>query len=226
MLASSGPLVDHASWVRLRVDVLSAVTALAGAAADEGAHDEEAAAQVAQDAVCAVGQLHQVIKGIEGEAEDAMDAAVLEVMQDKTLQLLCSQIYVRLLTKSIAGGNNSIPTHNNLHPLLQHLQLLLTQRKPHQPAIPQPDSPDSQRQHCAAARMSACSDHKYTSPVPYREQGCTVAVLLASSSQHSHLHADQGMRHSSIAAAEHNHMCLQPPRSHCKAPQAVAFPKH
>lgn len=92
VLGTCGPLIDHSSLVRLRVDVPSTVAALAAAAADEGGDDEEAAAQVAEDAVCAVGQLHQVIRIIEGKAEDARIAAVLEVVQDKTLQLLCSKV--------------------------------------------------------------------------------------------------------------------------------------
>jgi hypothetical protein len=92
VLGSFGPLLDHASLVRLRVDVPSTVAALAAAAADEGGDDEETAAQVAQAAVCAVGQLNEVIRGIEDKAEDAKVAAVLEVMQDKTLQLLCSKV--------------------------------------------------------------------------------------------------------------------------------------
>lgn len=86
----SGSLLEYATLVRLRVDVPTAAAALVAAAED--VDDETAAAEVQQNAVCAIGQLHEVIRGIEQKAEDARVSAVLEVMQDRTLQLLCSKV--------------------------------------------------------------------------------------------------------------------------------------
>jgi hypothetical protein len=83
-------LAEYSNLVRLRVDVPSAGAALAAAAED---HDDEVAvAQLAEDAACALGQLHQVIRGIEESSDEARVAAVVELMQDKSLQLLCSKV--------------------------------------------------------------------------------------------------------------------------------------
>lgn len=101
-------LTEYASLVRLRVDVPTA------AAAEDPADDEEAACRQAEDAVCALGQLHQVIRGIEQQAEDARVAAVLELLQDRTLQLLCSKtvvakVYMSLLPHQSAIGYTMAP---------------------------------------------------------------------------------------------------------------------
>lgn len=82
--------------VRLRVDVPTAAAALEAALCEAGCcddEDEESAAQRAQDAACAIGQLHQVIRGIEQAAEDARVSSVLELLPDRTLQLLCSKVH-------------------------------------------------------------------------------------------------------------------------------------
>jgi hypothetical protein len=81
--------------VRLRVDVPAVAAALTAAAED--AVDEETAARHAEDAACAIGRLHHIIKGIEQYADDAKLTSVLELMQDKQLQLLCSKVCQPLL---------------------------------------------------------------------------------------------------------------------------------
>jgi len=88
--AGANSLTDFTTLVRLRVDVASAAASLAAAAQD--AEDEETAAQQAEDAACAVGQLHQVVVGIEQASDEARSSSLLELMGDKTLQLLCSKV--------------------------------------------------------------------------------------------------------------------------------------
>lgn len=88
--AGTNSLTDFTTLVRLRVDVASAAASLAAAAQD--AEDEETAAQQAEDAACAVGQLHQVVVGIEQVSDEARSCSLLELMGDKTLQLLCSKV--------------------------------------------------------------------------------------------------------------------------------------
>lgn len=46
-------------------------------------------------AATAVGELHQAILGIEQRSSEASELSVLEVMHDKTLQLLCNRVRVR-----------------------------------------------------------------------------------------------------------------------------------
>lgn len=86
----SASLTEYSTLVRLRVDVPSAAAALAAAAED--VDDDLTAAELAEDAACALGQLHQVIRGIEHSSDEARAAAVLELMQDKSLQVLCSKV--------------------------------------------------------------------------------------------------------------------------------------
>lgn len=88
-------LVAFTNLVRLRVDVPAVAAALAAAAED--AVDEETAARHAEYAACAIGRLHHIIRGIEQYADDVKLTSVLELMQDKQLQLLCSKVCQPLL---------------------------------------------------------------------------------------------------------------------------------
>jgi hypothetical protein len=90
----AGPLTSSSSLVRLRVDL----AADAGAAAAEGNPDDDEDAHEAvvrervQAAAAAVGRLHRTILNIEERSEEACTLAVLEVLQDHTLQVLCSKV--------------------------------------------------------------------------------------------------------------------------------------
>jgi hypothetical protein len=79
---------QSASLVRLRIDVPAAAAASTGDMDD----DEETACMQEEAAVRAIGKLHQVIRGIEQQADDARVASVLELLQDRSLHLLCSKV--------------------------------------------------------------------------------------------------------------------------------------
>lgn len=94
-LLSTGPasLTDStAALVRLRIDVPSAAGLFATAHAADDDEDDEEAAQQTDNLACAIGQLHQAARGIEQSSDLAKTSALLEVLQDQTLQLLCNKV--------------------------------------------------------------------------------------------------------------------------------------
>lgn len=83
-------LLDYANLVRLRVDVLEANAVLAQVASDQS--DDLAAAEQAERAACAIGQLHQVIGAVEQASSEVRVSSVMEILQNTTLNVLCSKV--------------------------------------------------------------------------------------------------------------------------------------